>query len=188
MLKACYASGTLILYAEWLQEGADSKCGSCPMDGVLPEAAEGVTGGGRSGTMLHRGTPPLEGSLPAAPAMPVFTSTASPHQSLAQLFLERRSRALPEAFLPERCGSRDCMAGREIHFSCVLLLQERIFWMLECGTAFLGTGLVPAAFPLAPVGGPGSQHIGGLTLPATSPGGGCCLPVPSLAASRTEHH
>lgn len=50
------------------------------------------------------------------------------------------NRTLPEASLPERRSSMNRRAGREIHFSCVLRLQEGISRRLEFGTAF-----VPAA-------------------------------------------
>lgn len=48
--------------------------------------------------------------------------------------------------------------GPEIHFSCALLLQEGIFQRLECGTTFLGIGMVPLAFPWALGWGPSSCH------------------------------
>lgn len=70
-----------------------------------------------------RGSLLREGSLPAVPMMPLFFT--SPHQTFAPPLLAR-SGTLPEASLPERRSSSNCMAGRGIHFSCVVLPQEGI--------------------------------------------------------------
>lgn len=123
--RQCFQSHTVLtpgFDTEWLPEGAGSKSvdragwmGSHQGRGRRRAPLCHPPRGGGGGRLLQ------EGSLPAVPMMPLFF--ASLHQTFARPLLAR-SGALPEASLPELRSCRNCMAGRGIHLSCVLLPQE----------------------------------------------------------------